>query len=68
VQLPDGVDALHLAERALARGISVTPGPLFSASGAYRNCLRLNCGHIWTDRFDAAVETLAGEIIRLRCS
>ena len=57
-QLPDGIDALDLAERALARGISVSPGPLFSASGGHRSCLRLNCGHPWTPRLDAAVRTL----------
>lgn len=58
VELPDGRDAQALAARALARGISVSPGALFSASGAHRHCLRLNCGHPWTARFDAAVQTL----------
>ena len=58
VQLPDGVDAARLAARARPRGISVSPGPLFSARGGYRNCLRLNCGHPWTPQLDNAVETL----------
>ena len=58
VQLPDGIDALDLAERALARGITVSPGPLFSPGGGHRSCLRLNCGHPWTPRLDAAVRTL----------
>lgn len=58
VQLPDGGDAARLSERARTRGISVSPGPLFSARGGHGNCLRLNCGHPWTPRLDDAVETL----------
>ena len=44
VELPSGVDAMVLYRRALEEGISLAPGPLFSASGEYRNCIRLNYG------------------------
>lgn len=44
VQLPRGVDVLALHDRALAKGISFAPGPLFSASGQFKTTLRLNCG------------------------
>lgn len=63
VQPPGDVDAIAVASHARARGISVSPGPLFSASGGYRNWLRLNCAHVWTKRLDAAVATL-GTIVR----
>src|SRR5262249_57618911 len=45
VQMPASVDALKLHEEALRRGISVAPGPIFSATGRYRSCIRLNTGN-----------------------
>lgn len=58
VELPEHVDALALHRAALAHGISVVPGPIFSASRAFANCLRLNYGHAWDARTEAAVATL----------
>ncbi|MCU4121591.1 PLP-dependent aminotransferase family protein [Variovorax sp. N23] len=58
VELPEHVDALALHRAALAHGISVAPGPIFSASQAFANCVRLNYGHAWDDRTEAAVATL----------
>ncbi|MFZ3118211.1 MAG: PLP-dependent aminotransferase family protein [Variovorax sp.] len=58
VELPEHVDALALHRAALAHGISVAPGPIFSASRAFANCLRLNYGHAWDDRTEAAIATL----------
>lgn len=53
-----GFDALALHEAALARGISVAPGPIFSARRDFRHCLRLNGGHPWSARLEDAVQTL----------
>jgi DNA-binding transcriptional MocR family regulator len=58
VEMPPTVDAVRLADDALAAGISVAPGPIFSARGGYRNCLRLSCGAPWTPQLDRAMETL----------
>jgi DNA-binding transcriptional MocR family regulator len=58
VELPHGVDALRLHQRALARKISVAPGPLFSAKGKYGNFIRINCAHPWDERFESALMTL----------
>lgn len=58
VELPDGRDGSRLHELATAAGIAFVPGDMFSASGLYRNCLRLNCGNPWTPRIDEAVRTL----------
>ncbi|WP_338873407.1 PLP-dependent aminotransferase family protein [Myxococcus stipitatus] len=59
VELPPSVDALVLHERAFAVGISVAPGPIFSArTDSYRNFIRLSCGQPWTPRIEAAVSSL----------
>jgi DNA-binding transcriptional MocR family regulator len=62
VEMPLGVDALEVHRRALAQGISVAPGPIFSATQAFTNCLRLNYGHTWDARAQQAVATL-GQIV-----
>ena len=58
VVLPESVDALELHRQALAQGISIAPGPMFSAKRAFRNCIRLNYGHIWDERQAVAIATL----------
>jgi DNA-binding transcriptional MocR family regulator len=63
VDLPPGHDTLALQRAALAEGISLAPGPLFSASGSFRQSLRLNSGQPWTPALAAALARL-GELIR----
>ena len=58
LELPAGVDALRLHQEALAQGISLAPGPIFSAQRAYGHWLRLNFGHPFTAETEAAVATL----------
>jgi DNA-binding transcriptional MocR family regulator len=62
--LPEQVDALELHRQALAAGISIAPGPMFSAKREFRNCIRLNYGHLWDERHAAAMATLG----RLACT
>ncbi len=50
LELPGGVDAVALYRRALAEGISVAPGPLFSARERYRHFIRLNFAQGWDGR------------------
>jgi DNA-binding transcriptional MocR family regulator len=59
VQMPASVDALKLHDEALQRGISVAPGPIFSSTGRYRSCIRLNTGNPDLAQVEAAVRTLA---------
>ena len=47
-----------LYQQACQHNISIAPGIIFSASGGYGNCLRLNCGIPWSDSLERAVETL----------
>jgi transcriptional regulator, GntR family len=62
VELPDQVDTTALYDRAIAAGVAYVPGELFSASGMYRNCLRLNCGNPHTPAIEDAVRRL-GELL-----
>jgi DNA-binding transcriptional MocR family regulator len=58
VEFPERVDSLELYQRAMERNISVAPGPAFSASQGYRNCIRVNCGVRWSDRIEEALIVL----------
>jgi DNA-binding transcriptional MocR family regulator len=58
VELPEEVDTTALHDRAIAAGVGYVPGELFSASGMYRNCLRLNCGNPHTPEIEDAVRRL----------
>ena len=58
VELPRGVDSSELFDRALAEGISISPGPMFSARQRFRNYIRLNCGYPWSPRLDEAIRTI----------
>lgn len=60
VELPAGADALALQRAALERGISIAPGPMFSARREYRHCLRLNYGHPWNAELEGAMRVLGG--------
>lgn len=59
VELPGNIDTLELVERSFAAGVSFAPGALFSASGKYGNCLRLNCAVHWDSRVERALISLA---------
>jgi DNA-binding transcriptional MocR family regulator len=59
LQLPQSVKAMELHGLASARGISIAPGPIFSATHGFQDCIRLNFGHPWDNRFENAVRALA---------
>ncbi|WP_394788962.1 PLP-dependent aminotransferase family protein [Rhodoferax sp.] len=58
VEFAPGFDTLALHQQALAQGISIAPGPMFSARQSFSNCIRLNYGHPWDARMEAAMATL----------
>ncbi len=65
-ELPPKLDTLELHRRALERGVSVAPGPLFSAKQKYRNFVRLTFALPWSDRVEQALVTvgrLAQELV-----
>jgi DNA-binding transcriptional MocR family regulator len=59
VELPVGVDAMALHRAALAQGISLAPGPMFSARAEFQHHIRLTCGQHWDEVLERAMRTLA---------
>ena len=59
VECAAAVDSLDLHRRALDLGISIAPGPIFSARQQFKNYLRLNTGHPWTNAIAQAIQKLA---------
>jgi DNA-binding transcriptional MocR family regulator len=58
VELPKGCDSVALFERLLERGITIAPGPMFSASQRYRNCMRLSVGQAWGEKHERALREI----------
>jgi DNA-binding transcriptional MocR family regulator len=65
VELPGSGSALELHRRALAAGISIAPGPMFSAQQGFQNFIRINCGNPWTARSAEAIGQL-GKLVEKR--
>ena len=55
IELPNGCDTVALFETLVERGITIGPGPMFSASQRYRNCMRVSVGSGWTPRHEQAL-------------
>lgn len=62
VRVP-GLDSLALADAALAEGIHIAPGPMFSAGSGYLDHFRLNTGFVHSARTEHQVEVL-GRLVR----
>jgi DNA-binding transcriptional MocR family regulator len=65
VECAASVDSLAVHRLALHSGVSIAPGPMFSARRQLRNFMRLNYGHPWSPAMDRGIRRL-GEILR-RC-
>lgn len=64
LELASQVDTLQLHRQAYALGISLAPGPMFSAQRQFRNCLRINYGHRWQEQTAQAMQTL-GQLVQV---
>jgi len=64
VEMPQTVDSLVLYKQALEAGMTIAPGPMFSAKGKYRNFIRLNIA-FWSDPVERAIARLGGLAARL---
>ena len=60
VELPETVDTLASYTKALEQGVIITPGPLFSVTGQFENCLRISFAHPWNDSRMDALKQLPG--------
>lgn len=58
VELPQAVDTLASYPDGLEQGVVITPGPLFSVSGQFKNCLRISFAHPWDARRMTALNKL----------
>lgn len=58
VELPKTIDSSSLYRAALAEDIYIVPGAIFSASGQFRNHIRISCGHPLSDSIDRALISL----------
>ncbi|MFM0736594.1 PLP-dependent aminotransferase family protein [Paraburkholderia xenovorans] len=58
LRLPSRVDAMKLHRLAIEHGVSIAPGPIFSARHVFQDYVRLNFGHPCDDRTAHAVKTL----------
>ncbi|MFM0180764.1 PLP-dependent aminotransferase family protein [Paraburkholderia nemoris] len=58
LEMPRRFDSRALFNEALEKGICFAPGFAFSASGRFRNCLRLSAGHAWSDKIADGVRRL----------
>lgn len=58
VQMPGKADGVALMHKALARGITVTPGAIFSSRDQFDDCVRLSYSAASGPQVDLAVETL----------
>ncbi len=62
VELPEGVDGLHLFYQAKQNGIFIIPGIICTSTERYRNCIRISCGHPWNNQWEEGVRKLGALI------
>ena len=65
VELPHGFDSLRLNRCLLPQGVQVAAGFISSASGKYRNCLRLSYSKPMTAEIERAVQIVGKAIYEL---
>ncbi|MBJ7537415.1 PLP-dependent aminotransferase family protein [Marinomonas transparens] len=59
VELNENIDATKMLEACREKGVGFAPGPLFSSTGKFRNCLRLNYSELSMEKREWAIKTLA---------
>ncbi len=65
VELPESFDTLRLNRALLEQGVQIAVGSIFSASGKYRHCLRMNFAARPTPRIEDAVRKVGETALRL---
>jgi DNA-binding transcriptional MocR family regulator len=58
------VDAVDLFWAATAQGVSIAPGPMFSARDEFRHCIRLNTGQVWSRKVEDAIVRIGRLVAR----
>lgn len=65
IELAEDFDTLRLNRALLAQNVQIAVGSIFSASGKYRNCLRMNFAAKASPEVEAAVRKVGATIFRL---
>lgn len=65
IEMPGGTDALELQDRAIAKGVVIAPGPIFSARNRFGNFVRISAGMPWNPKVDAAIRLLGDLVAEL---
>lgn len=65
VECADHINSLAVFDQALAQGISIAPGPMFSATQGLKPCIRLNYGALVAEEIRPAIARLAEIIANL---
>lgn len=58
VQLPSQISGTGLYQRARQENINIAPGPMFSTTNKFENCIRLNSANPWNRRIEQAIARL----------
>ncbi len=65
LELPRQLDAERLFDDAIAAGISIAPGHIFSPCACYTNFIRLSFGHPWQASTENAIQWLGERVSQL---
>lgn len=63
VELSDSINSFDIHKIAYKNNIGIVPGPVFSSSDKYLNCIRISCGSIITEEIIEGIKLL-GSIIK----
>jgi len=67
--LPEGVNSIELYQQALAQGISIAPGRMFTTGDKFDRYFRINTSFEWQEKTENAIIALAALLKkRLSCS
>ncbi|KZW98973.1 aminotransferase [Pseudoalteromonas luteoviolacea] len=66
LELGVGFDGGKLFSLAMAQGVSLTPGQLFSASERFQNCIRISYGLPWDEHVEAHLKKLGQLIAQMK--
>ena len=64
IELPEQVDMVCVARQLCRMNIQVAAGSIFSASGKYRNCLRINCALPLSETYREALKQIGEAVYR----
>ena len=68
MELPDGVSAYELSDYLMLHNIQIATGKIFSSSGKYENCIRINYGGTLDDRVEEAIKMIGKRVMDLSVS